>query len=94
MTLTPCAQEHQLQVLDRIAADAEDYPGQDALFEDAEQRCQAAFDELAPEVESWPENYQPWFLVPSQDNWSNGERNIICFARSTAGPVAVDLLNG
>ncbi len=94
VTLTPCAEEHQLQVLDRIAAGTDDYPGEDALFEDAEQRCQAAFDELAPAVESWPENYRPWFLVPSQDNWSNGERNIICFARSTAGPVAVDLLNG
>lgn len=94
VTLTPCAEEHQLQVVDRIAASTDDYPGEDALFEDAEQRCEATFNDLSPQVESWPTNFRSWFLVPSQDNWSSGERNIICFARSTAGPVAVDLLNG
>src|SRR5690625_2513564 len=94
VTLTPCAEEHQLQVVDRIAASTDDYPGEDALFEDAEQRCEATFNDLSPQVESWPTNFRSWFLVPSQDNWSSGERNIICFARSTAGPVALDLLNG
>src|SRR5690625_562038 len=94
VTLTPCAEEHQLQVVDRIAAITDDYPGEDALFEDAEQRCEATFNDLSPQVESWPTNFRSWFLVPTQDNWSSGERNIICFDRSTAGPVAVDLLNG
>lgn len=94
VTLTPCAQEHQLQVIDRLAVGDGDYPGADALFAEAEDSCAEAFNELSPAVDSWPSSFSPWHLVPSQDNWSAGEHHIVCFARSTAGPVTVDLLGG
>ncbi len=94
VTLTPCAQEHQLQVIDRIAADGESYPGSEALFGQAQKACGNAFEELTSPVDSWPAGFTPWHLIPSEGNWDAGERNIVCFARSTSGPVDVDLVGG
>ena|SRR5690625_2122768 len=92
VTLTPCAEGHQLQVIDRIEVAGGDYPGPPALFQEAAQRCQEAFEGLGAATPSWPAGFTPWHLVPSPENWQAGQRHIICFARSTAGPVSVDLV--
>lgn len=91
VSLTPCSSDHHLQVIDRIGLDGEEYPGSEALFARAGADCRATFDGLAS-THSWPSGLTPWHLVPSEANWADGDRNIICFARSTAGPITINLL--
>lgn len=94
VTLTPCSDEHRLQVIDRLGVDGEAYPGPEALFDRARQACSASLDALTTGGDGPSSSYEPWHLVPSEDNWSAGERNIICFARSTSGPVTSDVIGG
>lgn len=94
VSLTPCADEHQYQVIDRVAATGEAYPAEEELFAEAGEICGAAFDAVSTQDPTWPDSYTPWHLVPSAENWADGDRNIICLARSTVGPVTADLVNG
>lgn len=91
VTLTPCASEHQLQVIDRSSVAAGTYPGADSLHTQATDVCAAAFERIN-NSDSQTGQFIPWHLVPSEANWNAGEQNIICFARSIAGPITVDLL--
>lgn len=93
VSLTPCADEHQYQVIDRVAATGEAYPEVEELFAEASEVCQNAFDAISAEDPARPASHTPWHLVPSAENWADGDRNIICLARSTAGPVTDDLVN-
>lgn len=85
--LVPCAEEHQLQVLDRVTIDSSDYPGAAGLFDLAEPTCVEALEEL-PDTDSLTTH----FLVPSEENWADDQKIIICLAQSTSGPMTGDLL--
>lgn len=88
VTVGPCAEDHQLQVIDRLALSGSAYPGTEELFEEAQEACAHAFSDLGA-----PADFTPWYVVPSEENWAAEARHIICFARSTAGPVRGDLVN-
>lgn len=91
--LIPCAEPHQLEVIAREPAplNEEEYPGAQALGEHAEQVCEEAFSGITPDAEDGLEGFTPRHLIPSEQNWDDGHRNIICFARSTTGPVTNNL---
>lgn len=92
VTLTPCAQDHQLQVIARTPITASEYEGPEVLHPKAAEVCEAAFNDLSTRIGERAENFVPWHLIPSEANWKAGEKNIICFARSTTGPITVDLV--
>lgn len=88
VTVVPCGGEHLMQVLSTPAAGTGDYPGEDALFRSAALTCGEAFEGAGP-----PAGFEPWFLVPSERSWDNGYHHHVCLARSTAGPITIDIIN-
>lgn len=88
----PCNEPHQLQVLDRVAIEGDTYPAPDALVEQATQECSAIFESLSPPVEDWPDGFIPKTLMPSEQNWHDGDRTIICLAQSVQGSVTESLV--
>lgn len=84
--VVPCAQMHIAQVVSAHPL-AGDYAGQEELEAQAEQTCNA-------EVEGLEEADQviPWYLIPTEEGWQEGNTQFLCLARGATGPFEGDLL--
>lgn len=86
--LVPCAQEHIAQVVTTHELTG-DFPGADELEADATQTCAADVGAL----DAGDASFVPWFLVPSEAGWNQGNTQVVCLLRGDAGPLQVDLVN-
>jgi hypothetical protein len=86
--LVPCAQEHIAQVVTLHELSGE-FPGGARLSDQATQTC--ATD--VGEVDAGDASFVPWFLVPSEAGWAQGNTHVVCLLRGDAGPLQVDLVN-
>lgn len=76
----PCADPHEGEVFALYDLDGDEWPGEEAIFTDAEQECtarlqsysQAAYDD---------ENVELFFVYPTSQSWSEGgDREVACVA--------------
>jgi Septum formation len=77
-TLTSCAREHRQRAIGivRIGTANEDYPGQQAAFDQSNNLC-------ADAVSTWREAKQPGrfgLQWPRRDDWNDGQRYATCWA--------------
>ncbi|SEE63988.1 DUF4190 domain-containing protein [Ruania alba] len=86
--LVPCEQQHIAQAISSHPLTG-DFPGTDAVAEQALEACAPAVSELAS---STP--LTPWYLAPSEEAWNQGVTEVLCVARGGSGPFEGDLLAG
>lgn len=87
VTLVPCAEPHDSEVIgivDNPAPLQEPYPGEDALWEEATDPCNAAFEEYvgAPIGDSTLYIF-PW--APGFTSWVLGDRTVTCVVFDAGG---------
>lgn len=86
--LVPCAQEHIAQVVTTHELTG-GYPGDAELAAQATQTCTTDVGGL----DAGDASFVPWFLVPSETGWNQGNTQVVCLLRGDAGPLQVDLVN-
>lgn len=86
--LVPCAEEHIAQVVSVHRLDGE-FPGADALADRAVTTCTADVEQ----IDGGDASFVPWYLVPSETGWNQGNTQVVCLLRGDAGPLQVDLVN-
>lgn len=75
----PCDQSHTDEVYFSYMIDGEEFPGEDAIIAEAEQKCVPAFETFVgigyqdSALEYWP-------MYPSEGSWSDGDREVLCLA--------------
>ena len=84
--VVPCEQLHIAQVISVHQLDGS-YPGDEVLQEQAASTCAADLDSLQTDMQ-----VIPWYLVPSDEGWQEGNTQLMCLARAAAGSFDGDLL--
>jgi hypothetical protein len=80
VNVRPCQESHDAEVVGVVvhpADDEADFPGDDAVFDHAEEPCIEAFEEWVgvPFEESTLDLY---FIIPNEEGWDFGQRTIRC----------------
>jgi len=88
VSLVPCADDHIAQVVS-LHARSGDFPGADSLAADATATCTVVIEQL----DAGDASFVPWYLVPSETGWDQGNTQVVCLLRGDAGPLNVDLIN-
>mgnify|MGYP001213360874 CR=1 FL=1 len=86
--VVPCEQSHIAQVISAHVLDGS-YPGAQALEEQAHDTCT----EDVTALPTGEVQVSPWYLIPSEEGWQEGNTRVLCLARGAAGPFEGDLLN-
>ncbi|MDN3026515.1 DUF4190 domain-containing protein [Streptomyces sp. S.PB5] len=74
----PCSQEHHGEVFAVEKLPAGSFPGDDALTDTAEDKCYTLRETYAMDVWAVPEDVDIYYLVPSEESWDYGDREITC----------------
>jgi Septum formation len=75
--IVDCAQPHDNEVYDAFDYDGDTFPGDDEMSATADQECQASFEEFVG-IGYFDSELYATHLVPTQESWDNGDREIIC----------------
>ena len=80
----PCAQPHQGEVFAVFDLPPGDYPGKTAVEDQVEKGCD---DRLAAYSPSTPgdQSIDQFFIYPQEQNWTNGDREVVCIAKAVSG---------
>ncbi|NVI86800.1 hypothetical protein HUX53_05815 [Actinomadura sp. BRA 177] len=81
VTVVPCTQPHENEVIARSAPPEEPYPGPEKLYLRAKELCTNRA--LYLQKSRYHENLDPRLLGPDQKRWWKGDRNVICLAHYT-----------
>lgn len=73
VTLVPCDDDHEAEVVASLRLDDGDWPGEDAVTEQATAWCEMDNEQTAA-------GYRPVVWTPSQESWSQGDRAALCIA--------------
>jgi hypothetical protein len=90
LTVLDCATEHYWEAFAQTALDAEKYPGNAKVTEEAGVFCEAAFADFVG-VKVNKSNYSLTFLQPTEETWEAGDRDVLCLAGSAGGQVTGSL---
>ncbi|MEU6522700.1 DUF4190 domain-containing protein [Streptomyces sp. NPDC046924] len=74
----PCSQEHDGEVFALVTLPDGAFPGDDSLFDTADDRCYALQDGYAMDAWALPSDVDVYHITPSRDSWDHGDRTIIC----------------
>lgn len=86
LPVTPCDQPHDQEVYASFEVeDAAEFPGHDAIREQANERCLAEFESFVGIGYDESELYVE-FLTPSEDSWGEGDREVLCTVYDPSGP--------
>jgi hypothetical protein len=87
LTVLDCATPHDYEVYaQQPVAEAATYPGEDAVYQSADEACLAAFPAFAGiGFDQTTLGYS--FLGPTAETWDEGDRQISCFIYDPAGQV-------
>jgi hypothetical protein len=86
--VVPCATDHIAQVVSEHELSGA-FPGATALATEATATCSAEVEQ----IDAGDAAIQPWYLVPSESGWEQGNTRLVCLLRGSAGPLTVDLVN-
>ncbi|MBI9115850.1 septum formation family protein [Sanguibacter suaedae] len=90
VTVVPCDEEHDAQVVAAEELDGDEFPGDGAVREDTARVC--TVDDLTLPDGDVPElELSVW--VPSEASWDDGDRTGLCLASVSRGSLTVSLLD-
>ncbi|MCL1837916.1 MAG: septum formation family protein [Propionibacteriaceae bacterium] len=86
LKLKPCDAKHEWEAYAATVATHAEKPGSATLAQEAGRYCETAFADFIGVTLS-KSQYQMTFLMPSDDTWDLGDRNIICLAGLASGGI-------
>lgn len=90
VVLAPCEDEHTHEVYAITDVPDGEFPGVDAFETRATEQCGAEFASFVGVAWEDSELDYNW-LQPTEESWSQGDREIVCLAYDPAGPVTGSL---
>jgi hypothetical protein len=75
--LVPCEQPHDNQVTGTWTSEADSYPGEDALYSEADDVCDQSFVEFVG-VDYGGDALEGFAVVPTAGDWNEGGRQSVC----------------
>ncbi|MFJ9819516.1 DUF4190 domain-containing protein [Streptomyces sp. NPDC101151] len=82
----PCSGEHDGEVFASFRLKNGSYPGDDSVAGAADDRCYGLQDAYAMDGWAVPEDVDVYYLTPTEDSWSAGDREVTCvFGSVTEG---------
>lgn len=88
VSLVPCTEAHIAQVVSLHPLSG-DFPGPEQIASDATATCTADVEQ----IDAGDASFVPWYLVPSETGWNQGNTQVVCLLRGDAGPLNVDFVN-
>lgn len=82
----PCADPHDSEIYAAFILGDDVYPGADAVIAEAEADCLTAFERFVG-VDYLDSIYDFSYYYPTEQSWSNGDREVLCVIYDPAGPV-------
>ncbi|MFJ3232890.1 DUF4190 domain-containing protein [Streptomyces sp. NPDC086787] len=79
----PCDSEHDGEVFASFRLPGGSFPGDDSITDTADERCYGLSDSYAMDTWALPENVDVYYLTPSEDSWSTGDREVTCMFGNT-----------
>lgn len=82
----PCSGEHDGEVFASFLLKDGAYPGDDSVGGTADKRCYGLQDTYAMDGWAVPDDVDVYYLTPTEDSWSTGDREVTCvFGSVTEG---------
>jgi hypothetical protein len=79
MPVVPCAAPHDTEVVGEFQLAGDAFPGDDAIEQQADDRCDELIESYAPGALADPEVERNYFY-PSEEGWAANDRTVICMA--------------
>ncbi|MER5727909.1 DUF4190 domain-containing protein [Streptomyces sp. NPDC002138] len=80
-----CTRPHHGEITASYLADPGGFPGDEALAARAEERCWQAQDTYAMDTWALPEFAEMYFFAPTEEQWGDGRRSVLCVLGTTEG---------
>lgn len=91
----PCGEPHQSQVVGEFELDeAKTFPGNDAIWAIADERCPAEGQKFAPDTWALPKGVDVFYYTPTQESWATGDRAVSCTYTKEKGTFSGSLKAG
>jgi len=74
----PCTGAHHGEVFAVVTLPAGSFPGDDEVTDTADDKCYALQEDYAMDAWAVPETVDVYYLVPSKESWTFGDREITC----------------
>ena len=82
----PCSGEHDGEVFASFRLKDGSYPGDESVGSTADERCYGLQDAYAMDGWAVPDDVDVYYLTPTEDSWSAGDREVTCvFGNVTEG---------
>jgi len=88
-----CSEPHDSEVYASVIMDDGVFPGQDAVFAQADRDCEAEFDAFVG-INYSESVFGYSYYYPTRESWVNGDREIICLIFDPAGKITTGSLAG
>lgn len=85
LPVVPCSEPHEGEVYALFDISGNQYPGQDAVLEEAQIGCVDALDRYAPSAAT-DSNVDIFYLYPTEGTWAAGDREVVCVTYYLDGP--------
>ncbi|ATW49574.1 septum formation family protein [Streptomyces peucetius] len=77
--MVPCGEPHQGQVVGEFKLDDDDaFPGNEAIWAIADERCPAEAGKYAPDTWALPAGVDIFYYTPTKESWATGDRAVSC----------------
>ncbi|WP_031509677.1 septum formation family protein [Streptomyces megasporus] len=84
--VVPCDEPHQAQVVGEFTLDkGGEFPGDEAIWAIADQRCPVEAGKFAPDTWALPEGVGILYYTPTKESWATGDRAVSCTYTKESG---------
>ncbi|QIP85518.1 hypothetical protein GLX30_17410 [Streptomyces sp. Tu 2975] len=93
--VVPCAEPHQGEVVGEFTLDdAKTFPGNDAIWAIADERCPVEAQKFSPDTWALPKGVEIFYYTPTSESWATGDRAVSCSYTQEAGKLTGSLKAG
>jgi hypothetical protein len=93
--VVPCAEPHQAEVVGEFTLDeGKTFPGNDAIWAIADERCPAEAQKFSPDTWALPKGVEIFYYTPTSESWATGDRAVSCSYTQETGKLTGSLKAG
>ncbi|MFH8929652.1 septum formation family protein [Streptomyces pristinaespiralis] len=93
--IVPCAEPHQAEVVGEFTLDeGKAFPGNDAIWAIADERCPAEAQKFSPDTWALPKGVEIFYYTPTTESWATGDRAVSCSYTKETGTITGSLKAG